>query len=305
MEEEKKESTLLTGDQPPETPPGNDREATRILEEEFMPEPEAQPETTNPKPQTDNMEVHHHTHSGHGKKNWRSYFWEFLMLFLAVFCGFLAEYQLEHKIEKDRERQYMESMVRDLIADTTSFNENLPFKLERIAAIDSLFDYFSVHKDEKTIPAYVHNLLRRSTWDRNYNRNKATISQLRNSGGLRLVRKQTVANAILAYDFEWEKADKNYNDAQGLNGELMNEYIRKTLNDYRLLPYYKANNTGGARLPEGSNLTVSINTTYLIEMLNHLHKVKTSTKNQVDFYQGINKMAENLVSLIKKEYYLE
>jgi hypothetical protein len=27
------------------------------------------------------------------------------MLFLAVFCGFLAEYQLEHKIEKNREKQ--------------------------------------------------------------------------------------------------------------------------------------------------------------------------------------------------------
>jgi hypothetical protein len=25
------------------------------------------------------------------------------MLFLAVFCGFLAEYQLEHKIEKKEE----------------------------------------------------------------------------------------------------------------------------------------------------------------------------------------------------------
>jgi hypothetical protein len=29
------------------------------------------------------------------------------MLFLAVFCGFLAEYQLEHKIEKERGRQYL------------------------------------------------------------------------------------------------------------------------------------------------------------------------------------------------------
>ncbi|MEJ7674922.1 MAG: hypothetical protein WKF59_20040 [Chitinophagaceae bacterium] len=41
-------------------------------------------------------------HSTKEKKTWKSYFWEFLMLFLAVFCGFLAEYQLEHKIEKDR-----------------------------------------------------------------------------------------------------------------------------------------------------------------------------------------------------------
>ena len=49
--------------------------------------------------QTENMEVHHHTHPDshrdHGKKNWKTYFWEFLMLFLAVFCSFLAEYQLE------------------------------------------------------------------------------------------------------------------------------------------------------------------------------------------------------------------
>jgi hypothetical protein len=41
--------------------------------------------------QESNMEVHHHAHHDHGKKNWKSYFWEFLMLFLAVFCGFLAE----------------------------------------------------------------------------------------------------------------------------------------------------------------------------------------------------------------------
>ena len=37
------------------------------------------------------------------------YLREFLMLFLAVFCGILAEYQLEHTIEKDREKQYIRS----------------------------------------------------------------------------------------------------------------------------------------------------------------------------------------------------
>jgi hypothetical protein len=65
-------------------------------------------ETINPNPETENMEVHHHAHDPavpHHKKNWKSYFWEFLMLFLAVFCGFLAEYQLEHKIERDRGEQ--------------------------------------------------------------------------------------------------------------------------------------------------------------------------------------------------------
>ena len=71
------------------------------------------------------MEVHAHSHpstgSGHRKK-WTHYFWEFIMLFLAVFCGFLAEYQLEHKIEKEKSRQYILSFYEDLKKDTASFS---------------------------------------------------------------------------------------------------------------------------------------------------------------------------------------
>lgn len=58
------------------------------------------------------MEVHHHPHdpaAPHHKKNWKSYFWEFLMLFLAVFCGFLAENQ--------RELMDSENFPRDTIVD--------------------------------------------------------------------------------------------------------------------------------------------------------------------------------------------
>jgi hypothetical protein len=48
------------------------------------------PSTLNHQPST--MEVHHHGHV-HEKKKWKEYLFQFLMLFLAVFCGFLAEYQ--------------------------------------------------------------------------------------------------------------------------------------------------------------------------------------------------------------------
>src|SRR5689334_4204515 len=82
------------------------------------------------------MEVHHH--SNHGKKKWTEYFWEFLMLFLAVFCGFLAEYQLEHKIEKDREKQYMITMVEDLRSDSSMFETNIRLRTSRIEMMDSL-----------------------------------------------------------------------------------------------------------------------------------------------------------------------
>ena len=43
--------------------------------------------TTNQ--ETEDMEVHHHAHHER-KKKWKSYFWEFLMLFLEVFCRFFS-----------------------------------------------------------------------------------------------------------------------------------------------------------------------------------------------------------------------
>src|SRR6185369_2188259 len=76
------------------------------------------------------MEVHAHTHTE--RKKWTHYLWEFLMLFLAVFCGFLAEYQLEHKIEKDREVQYIRSLYEDLKENDKMFSHVLILQETRI-----------------------------------------------------------------------------------------------------------------------------------------------------------------------------
>jgi len=92
------------------------------IQSENLPEeitPTADTETINPNQETENMEVHHHAHH-EGKKNWKSYFWEFLMLFLAVFCGFLAEYKLEHVIEDQREVKNIRSLIQDLESDTSN-----------------------------------------------------------------------------------------------------------------------------------------------------------------------------------------
>ena len=66
------------------------------------------------------MEVHHHSHTE--RKKWTHYFWEFLMLFLAVFCGFLAENQREHFVERKREKEYIRSMIEDLKLDTSGLS---------------------------------------------------------------------------------------------------------------------------------------------------------------------------------------
>jgi len=82
------------------------------------------------------MEVHAHTHTA--RKKFTHYLWEFLMLFLAVFCGFLAEYQLEHKIEKDRENQFIISLVADLQDDVNNLDAMIKWEHSGIARLDTL-----------------------------------------------------------------------------------------------------------------------------------------------------------------------
>jgi hypothetical protein len=88
---------------------------------------------------------------------------EFLMLFLAVFCGFLAEYQLEHKIEKDKEKQYMQSFIYDLQNDTATLNTGFSLKDQRIRAIDSVFLFLNRtrcnNNSRQGFPVYVQNYL--------------------------------------------------------------------------------------------------------------------------------------------------
>jgi hypothetical protein len=158
-------------------------------------------ETTNTENQND-MEVHHHAHNPaepHHKKNWKAYFWEFLMLFLAVFCGFLAEYQLEHKIENDRGKQYTYSFYEDLITDSSHFNSLYNYydkKLSVLKTMSPCYDsLLSNNSSKNCLSIIMGNSL--SFLDMIYT--DRTISQLKNAGGLRLLKKED-ADKILSYD---------------------------------------------------------------------------------------------------------
>jgi len=91
-----------------------------------------------PKQKIENMETHaHHLHHAPGKKIWH-YFFEFLMLFLAVFCGFIAENWREQLQEHRREKEFIHSIVEDIKSDTLQSNRTL-LQLKRIkSGIDSV-----------------------------------------------------------------------------------------------------------------------------------------------------------------------
>jgi hypothetical protein len=146
-----------------------------------------------------NMEVHHHAHTGHGKKTWKEYFWEFLMLFLAVFCGFLAEYQLEHKIEKDRLKKFMYDMTKNLEYDRTRIAINLPTNYSLRSYLDSFRNEIQLNLLGKENIKKLYYYAFTASGSGIVVFNKSTITQLRNSGQLRLVENDSLTNEIIDY----------------------------------------------------------------------------------------------------------
>ena len=120
------------------------------------------------------MDVHHHAHTS--RRKWTHYFWEFLMLFLAVFCGFLAEYQLEHLIEKNRAKQYIHS-YEDLKTDTSRINEMLLYDDDKITALrgmEACYDSMYTNPSSKC----VETIILHSRANRSFTITDRTITQL-------------------------------------------------------------------------------------------------------------------------------
>ena len=166
------------------------------------------------------MEVHAHTHTE--RKKWTHYFWEFLMLFLAVFCGFLAEYQLEHTIEHQREKQYIRSLVSDIKSDINQLEELDKEWAECFNATDTLLKYLS-GKGLYTNSGPALSLVYHSTGFTDFVSNDGTIQQLKNSGGLRLLRKSKITDSIMAYQKTVDRViikQAGMNDAQQFRNRI-------------------------------------------------------------------------------------
>ena len=149
-------------------------------------------------PKTNSMDVHHHSHSP--RKKWTHYFWEFLMLFLAVFCGFLAEYQLEHIIEHQREKVYVRSMIEDLKSDTANFSLVINNFLENEAHLEFVlrgFEEGRKNNSENWAGQFVYSA---TMGFADFFYTDRTLQQLKNSGGMRLIRNEDASSGIINYD---------------------------------------------------------------------------------------------------------
>ena len=145
------------------------------------------------------MEVHQHTHTP--RKKWTHYFWEFLMLFLAVTLGFFVENQREHYIEHQREKQFIRSLYNDVKSDTANIARIINARTTKEHFLDS-FAYMMNSPDAgKYIHSiYIYAVHTGRTLPYRFIPNDGTMQQLKNSGALRLIRNREVVDSIAKYD---------------------------------------------------------------------------------------------------------
>jgi hypothetical protein len=224
------------------------------------------------------------------------------MLFLAVFCGFLAEYQLEHTIEKDREKQYMISMLEDLKIDTAMLQSEYLLALEQKNIADTLIDAIN---NPVTGPDYIKKIYLLSS---NSTRVVATSfenrtsSQLKNSGSMRLIHKKKVSDSLLRY---WQHVEL----CNGI-GERLDFIAEKRSDLYARLFNNKYFIRGDGLLApvtaiqDGAAL-ISNDPALLAEYSNRTHSRKWSLNNYLLMMERTKEMAVSLMEIIRKEYHLK
>lgn len=246
------------------------------------------------------MEVHHHSHTS--RKKWTHYFWEFLMLFLAVFCGFLAEYQLEHKIEKDRERRFIINLVEDLKQDTITFNRNINTFNLVLESDDSLIQLLS-SPDIKKHGSSLYYTGRLTSRSYPLAINDATIQQLKNSGGFRLIGKNEVAKKIIEY-YNRLVFIRYLEDVELMQSEDYRKISIDVFDPVIFNSMILREDNSIVRPPGNPALL-----TYDIQVLRRLSGMGSYHRNcKLAISNEQNKMkkaAIELISLIQKEYHLE
>ena len=241
------------------------------------------------------MEVHAHTHTA--RKKWTHYFWEFLMLFLAVIAGFLVENQREHYIEHKRAKVLAASFYNDFKNDTTSLQSIIQHTQTRINHIDSFImelKKIPVIKNELNLSIHASWLVR----FQGFARSKTTYEQVKASGMLRYFNLEFV-NLLTAYDVLAEEARLREEGEYNMLTTHLVFYIMDFMNFETAYSIYF-----NQSLPENIYFNIDDRSSANL-MINKSLGIKINRMRLLLQFEKMSQKAEEILIFIKKEYHLE
>jgi hypothetical protein len=260
------------------------------------------------------MEVHSHTHTA--RKKWAHYFWEFLMLFLAVTLSFFVENKREHYVEHKRAKVFARLLVDDLNADTSELNRAINVLNKIIDAGDSLAQLLNTNEIKKIQGGKVYYYEYWSGWRWSIISRDATLQQLKNSGALRYLGDTSIIRKILSYEesirviymlqnkYEPEKT-QNWNLVQKVFDQGYFNMLDSIAPRDSTLKYFEMNN---------KKLSVFLNTNYplytydknvLQELRNWACNSSRNYKVIVHDSRSAKEKTHIIIEALRKEYHLK
>ena len=248
---------------------------------------------------TETMEVHKHPHHITHKKKWGEYLLEFFMLFLAVFLGFLVENFREHRVEKERGKEFVRSFREDLCKDTAAIVSGIHQLRNSGAEGDSLRKMIQDGRTKlpsEIIKMYQYNINALGGFlipftDR-------TEAQLKNSGGMRLITNKKVVDGILEY---WRSKE----GLQNIEKDVKDLRLKARERSYFIFDnkFYPDEMKPGALLTIQDNAHLLTNDyTTLTEFGNRVNHIKNILILYIQLLQAQHAKADSLIAVIDKEF---
>lgn len=243
------------------------------------------------------MEVHHHPKVE--KRNFKEYFLEFLMIFLAVTMGFFAENIREGITDTKKEKQYMLLPQQDLKKDTAALHYSIRRLNRDFSSEDSIISLFAENKFGERDDSTLSLLFITSGLSVDIAFNDRAATQLKNSDAMRLIRHRDIVENILQY---WNNQIRiNHIHDRFENQRLQHHQVAyKTFNWYR---EYYINAKGSSNAVLHSRPKTIVNPANLNEFVNIVADLYNTGKNQyMPYLEEQLQLANKLIALIKKEY---
>ena len=239
------------------------------------------------------MEVHAHTHTA--RKKWTHYFWEFLMLFLAVFCGFLAENIREHTVEKQKAKVLAKSMFEDLKKDTAALHAAIIFSNKKLNASDSILVLLHRPRNQWNDTIFYKNMAPIMTAIP-FISTDGTYAQMKTSGSLRYFN-QSLVNQMNAYDVQLKKT-RYRDDVEDRGLWVLAPYNMDFIN-LEIITDIRFD------LPITHDLYIKMdNKTITDKYINLIMMIKTFRIRSLQEYETQLKIANKLIEAIQKNYHL-
>lgn len=222
------------------------------------------------------------------------------MLFLAVFCGFLAENFREQSVERHREKQFIQSYIEDLKTDTASIRKVFDFRTEKMKRMDSLMNMLemqTIKGHEKELYYFGRTLIRTLR----FLSNDRTITQLKNSGALRLIRNEQAADSMISYQQLVETIMTNQEDDR-IERRAVDPILSRMFNPF---VFDKMVSLDGVSRPADDPPLRSYDPAIQQDLAYYIHQLKGSSFIIERRLEQLNDKAKNLISFLMKEYHLK